>query len=335
MRHLITGGAGCIGSELAAALLARREPVRIIDNLSSGRREHVPKGAEFIHGDLTNWSDTYRALLDAEMVWHLAAKTDIKFADGYNFEADYKQNLEATWTLLRLMELQGVNRLAFASSAAVYGEGRLPIYGTVTFPESLVSDLREAQVFLPVLSEDMRLEPVSMYGATKLACEALIRAMALRGGIQSWIFRYCSIVSGKARTNGNMVIPDFIHKLRADPTSLEILGNGQQTKPSLHVSECVDAMQFICENVPMDQMVSVYNIGVDDAISVDEQAHLVCMDMGLDPQYSHTGGAGGWPGDVPSFRMDVSKLERLGWQAKMTSEQACRRAIKELLESGE
>ncbi len=315
MTHLITGGAGCIGSELAGALLARGETVRVLDNLSSGRREHIAQyeGCErfkFIHGDIYWDEGCIDALAEVDMVWHLTAKTNIKNLDpdNYPFHADYEDNLDSTWTLLSAMRKSGVNRLAFASSAAVYGEA-------------------------PVISEDLIPAPVSMYGATKLSCEAIIRALALRAGIQSWIFRYCSIVSGKARTSGNMVIPDLIHKLQKDPTRLEILGDGNQTKPSLHVSECVEAMQFIVDNCK-DQ-VSVHNIGAADAISVTRQAEIICEMMGVSPRFEYTGGAGGWPGDVPSFRMSTKKLSDLGWRAKMNSEAAVRLAIKGLLESGE
>lgn len=315
MTHLITGGAGCIGSELAGALLARGETVRVLDNLSSGRREHIARCEEharfeFVRQDVGDILAVTSSLDGIDMVWHLTAKTNIKNLDpaNYDFEADYTENLRATWVLLRAMRERGVNRLAFASSAAIYGDPS-------------------------IISEDLIPAPVSMYGATKLSCEAIIRAMALRAGIQSWIFRYCSIVSGKARTSGNMVIPDLIHKLRADPTRLEILGDGNQTKPSLHVSECVNAMQFVVDHCK-DQ-VSVHNIGAADAISVTRQAEIICEMMGISPKFEYTGGAGGWPGDVPSFRMNVKKLSDLGWRAKMNSEAAVRLAIEGLLVSGE
>lgn len=317
MTHLITGGAGCIGSELAGALLARGDDVRVVDNLASGRLAHIEAFLpsvrfHFCRGDVTmatkrdydNWLD------GVDMVWHLSAKTDIKFIGEYDFCADYEENLSATWWLIEAMHRAGIRHLAFASSAAVYGYGEDG-----------------------VIREDMLPAPVSMYGATKLACESLIRAMALRAGMRSWIFRYCSIVSGKARTSGNMVIPDFIHKLREDSNLLKIYGDGNQTKPSLHVSECVQAMQFVVDECKDD--VSIHNIGVSDAISVTEQAHLVAEEMGLTPNFEYTGGAGGWPGDVPSFRMDVTKIMRLGWKAIRTSEQACKLAISQLLESGE
>ncbi len=311
--HLVVGGAGCIGSELVGALLKQGQRVRVLDNLSSGRLEHIAEfednpSFEFMEGDLMALS-RYPALKCVDMVWHLAAKTDIKFTDEYDFDADYDQNLEATWLLLREMKDEGIERLAFSSSAAVYGARS-------------------------ILDEEMIPEPISMYGATKLACEALIRAMALRCGMQSWMFRYCSIVSGKARKSGNMVIPDLIHKLQRDPTRLEILGDGKQTKPSLLVSECVDAMLFAWQRA--GEQVNLFNVGVNDAISVTRQAELIIDAMGLnDVDISYTGGAGGWPGDVPSFRMHVDKLQRLGWSAQRTSEQAVKAAISGLLASGE
>lgn len=317
MTHLITGGAGCIGSELAGALLAKGETVRVLDNLSTGRMSHLKyyggnPNFKFIKWDLRQPIPRSH-IAGIEMVWHLTAKTDIKNLkpENYGFEADYSQNLANTWHVLKLMHVYGIKRLAFASSAAVYGD-------------------------LPLLTEDAPLNPVSMYGATKLGCEAMIRAMALRAGIQSWIFRYCSIVSGKARNSGNMVIPDLIHKLREDPYRLEILGDGNQTKPSLHVSECVEAMQYVVDNCK-DQ-VSVHNVGAADAISVIRQAELICEAMGVTPRFFYQlggSGGGGWPGDVPSFRMSTKKLSDLGWRAKMTSEAAVRLAIKGLLESGE
>ncbi len=311
---LITGGAGCIGSELAAALLENGWRVRVYDNLSSGRYEHIepllmnPRFT-FILGDVLDKAVLNTAVHGADMVWHLTAKTDIKnLGNNYDFNADYEQNLAATWNVLEAMLRYDVKRLAFSSTAAVYGDR-------------------------PVLRECDPPAPVSMYGVTKLACEYLIRALSLRAGLQAWMFRYCSIVSGKARKSGNMVIPDLIHKLKENPKRLVIYGDGKQTKPSLHVSECVNAMQFIVAHDASP--VSIYNIGAPDAISVTRQAELICAAMGVSPEFEYTGGAGGWPGDVPSFRMDVSQLARLGWRAHWTSEQACQEAIRGLLESGE
>jgi len=285
---LITGGAGCIGSELAGALLAKGWRVRVLDNLSTGRRAHIEAflhtnpDFEFVLGDVLDKAMLHAVMCGAEIVWHLTAKTDIKFIGNYDFAADYQQNLAATWNVLHSMMKHGVTKIVFSSSAAVYG-GR------------------------KVLCERDPPAPISMYGATKLACEHIITALCLRAGMQAWIFRYCSIVSGKARTAGNMVIPDLIHKLRADPNRLPIYGDGNQTKPSLHVSECVAAMLHIVEHA--GEPVNLYNIGAPDAISVTRQAEIIVEMMGLSGvKFEYMGGAGGWPGDVPSFRMCVDKL---------------------------
>ncbi len=322
--HLITGGAGCIGSELATALIAAGHRVRVIDNLSSGRKEHIAhlmdcERFEFQWGDVLNGVDLSEAFFGTvpqkipDIVWHLSCKTDIKFlngADQYGWGDDYQQNLYATWKLLEAMRRFEVKRIAFCSSAAVYGNHS-------------------------VVDEDIMPEPVSMYGATKLACEALLRVMALRCEMQAWVFRFSSIVSPRFRTSGNMVIPDLINKLRKDPTKLEILGDGRQTKPSLLVSDCVEAMQFIVEHAK--EPFNLYNLGAPDAISVLRQAELICAAMGINPvtlEFKVGGeGGGGWPGDVPSFRMHVDKLAALGWRTKHTSEEACKIAIKGLLES--
>ena len=309
---LILGGAGCIGSELAAQLLADGWKVRIIDNLSSGRREHLNGLDVEFHKDDLNLAGLEPYLAGVTQVWHLTAKTDIKnlVPGAYDFEADYRENLHATWRLLRAMRNCNVRRIAFASSAAVYGDQAL-------------------------LSEDLPLLPVSMYGATKLACEAILRAFALRDNFTVQCFRFCSIVSGKARTSGNMVMPDFIHKLKHDPTRLEIYGDGNQTKPSMHVSECAQAMRHVVKQAE-GRPWTLMNIGVPDAVSVTRTAELVIEAMGLkDVKLEYTGGTVGWPGDVASFYMDVSKLKSWGFEAKMNSEQALRLAIKQLLEAGE
>lgn len=307
---LIVGGAGCIGSEVAGALLRQNRPVRVLDNLSSGSLRHIEAFQgnplfEFIEGDVGDYSTAAYACANVEEVWHFAAKTDIKFLEDYDFNADVRENFDTTWTLLRAMREEGVPRLAFASSAAVYGDRAL-------------------------LQEDLRPAPVSMYGATKLACEAVIRALALRDGLHAWQFRFCSIVSGKFRRGGNMVVPDFVRKLRRDPKRLVIYGDGNQTKPSLHVSECVEAMLYVMDNAPANG--DVWNIGAPDAISVTRQAEIVCRAMGLrDVEFVYTGGAVGWPGDVASFHMNVDKVAALGWRARRTSEEAVILALAGLL----
>jgi UDP-glucose 4-epimerase len=201
------------------------------------------------------------------------------------------------------MRRHGVGRLAFASTSAVYGVSpRQPI------------------------PEDQAPRPISLYGATKLACEAMIGAYQNLFGLQCWVFRFANIVGGKSRSKGRTVISDFIAKLRADPRRLEILGDGRQAKSYLAADECVAAMLFAVEHAR--EPFNLYNLGGDDWLSVRRIAERVVAAMGLrDVAFTFTGTEGGWPGDVPRFRLDVSAINRLGWRARRTSEQAVAESI--------
>lgn len=309
MKALVTGGAGCIGSDLAAALLARGEDVVAIDNLSSGKSEHVAPllgnpQFRFVEGDLEDLPFLRDAMAGADMVWHLAANPDVKFVEGEPTDKDLRQNTICTYNVLEAMRALGVKRLAFSSTSAVYG-----VSPVQPIPES---------VFFP--------QPISLYGATKMACEAMISAFGNLFGMHCWIFRFANIVGPKVRKKGRTVIGDFIVRLRENPETLRILGNGRQAKSYLLSEECVESMLFAVEHAtaPMN----VFNLGCDDWLEVTRIADLVVKAMGLEGvHYEFTGGEGGWPGDVPRFRLDVSAINQLGWKAKLNSEQAVERAI--------
>jgi UDP-glucose 4-epimerase len=312
-KMLVTGGAGCIGSELTNALLDRGHHVTVLDNLSSGRRERLEDllghaRFRFCEGDVLDADALNDAMAGAEMVWHLAANPDVKFTPGDATDKDLKQNTLATHHVLEAMRRHEIKRLAFASTSAVYGLcDRLPI------------------------SEDQAPLPISLYGASKLACEALIGAFQHLFEMQVWIFRFANIVGPKVRTRGRTVIGDFIHKLRQDPTQLKILGNGKQAKSYLLNSECVDAMLYVVENA--QDPLNLFNLGCDDWLSVDRIAELVVDAMGLSAvSFEYTGTEGGWPGDVPRFLLDVAALNRLGWKATHNSEEAVCIAIRAALE---
>lgn len=206
------------------------------------------------------------------------------------------------------MRRHGVRKLVFASTSAVYGIARrLPIPEDAPFPR-----------------------PISLYGATKLACEALISSFQHLFDLQCWIFRFANIVGPKVRKKGRTVISDFIYRLADNPHCLQILGNGKQAKSYLLSEECIDAMLYVVEHA-VDPL-NVYNLGSDDWVSVDRIADLIVQAMGLrDVQYLYTGTEGGWPGDVPRFRLDVSALNRLGWKARHNSEEAVAIAIGAML----
>jgi len=314
MKALITGGAGCIGSDLAEALVARGDHVIVFDNLSSGKLEHIAHllerpNFEFVEGDLLDHAKLRAIMPGVEMVWHLAANPDVKFTPGDPTDKDLKQNTICTYHVLEAMREHGVRRLAFASTSAILG-----LCPPNPIPESAPSP-----------------QPISLYGATKLGCEALISAFQNLFGIQSWVFRFANIVGSKVRKKGSTVIGDFIQRLRQDPSKLLILGDGKQAKSYLLSTECVTAMLFAVEhaNAPLN----LYNLGCDNVLSVTSIADLVVEEMGLrNVQYEFTGGEGGWPGDVPRVQLDPTAINQLGWKAVHTSREAVAIAIRSTLE---
>ncbi len=309
-RVIVTGGAGCIGSELALELLRRGASVTVIDNLSSGKREHLEPmlghaDFRFVEGDLLDRSTVDFVMRDAGMVFHLAANPDVKFAPGDPTDKDLQQNTLCTYNVLESMRRYGVRRLAFASTSAVYG----------------ISEIQP-------IPEDVSTRPISLYGATKLSCEAMIGAFQHLFGMDCWILRFANIVGSKVRKTGRTVIGDFAARLNENPTRLRILGNGLQSKSYLLSEECIEAILFTVNNAPS----GIYNLGCADSLSVNSIARMVAEAMGLgDIRFEYTGGEGGWPGDVPRFVLDVTKINRLGWQARYTSRQAVACAIESVL----
>lgn len=311
-RILITGGAGCIGSDLAGTLISRGHHLVVLDNLSSGKIEHIEPflsddNFEFVEGDLldpTAWDSAFR---NVDIVYHFAANPDVKFVEGEATDKDLRQNVIATYNVLEAARHHGVRRFAFSSTSAIYG-------------------------IVPVqpIAENATPRPISLYGATKLGCEGLISAFSNLFDMKCWIFRFANIVGAKVRKKGRTVISDFIHKLTENPRSLEILGDGRQAKSYLLASDCIDSMLYVVEHAcgPLN----IYNLGCSDSLPVTRIADMVVEAMGLaNVEYRFSGGAGGWPGDVPRFTLDVSALNELGWKANYTSEQAVATAIRHVL----
>lgn len=300
---LVTGGAGLIGSHLARHLQVEHDAdVRVADDLSKGERDRLPDGVEFVRVDVTDLDDVVEAVTaDRDIVFHLAAYTDTNFEDDRTL---FEENTEMTYNVLERMGEVGIDKFAFTSSSTVYGEAPRPT------PED----------YAP-------LEPLSIYGSSKLADEALISTYAKSYGVQSWVFRFANIVGPYQR---GTVVPDFIQKLQADPDSLEILGDGRQEKSYLHVTDCVDAITHVVEHADRD--LNAYNLGSRTTTSVNRIADIVADGMGVDPEYEYTGGDRGWTGDVPKMRLSVEKLSALGWEPPASSDDAVRRATRDLLD---
>jgi UDP-glucose 4-epimerase len=311
MSILVTGGAGFIGSHLVDRLLETSQ-VTVFDNFSSGKREHIahvlghPRFA-LVEADLFDTGTLEEVMSGKDFVFHLAANPDVKLG-AEDTKIHLQQNILATYSLLEAMRKTGVGKIAFTSTSTVYGEASL-----VPTPEN----------YGP-------LKPISLYGASKLACEALISSYCHTFDMQSWIFRFANIV-GQRGTHG--VLVDFINKLKKNPAELEILGSGEQRKSYLDVRDCIDAMIYAVEH--SSDQTNIFNIGSNDAVDVTEIADVVVESMGLvGAKYRYTGGfdGRGWRGDVKVMQLSIDALVGLGWIPGHNSRESIKAAVDALLE---
>lgn len=309
MKILVTGGAGFIGSHLCDALINNNHSVVVIDNLILGKVENINhliglENFQFINEDILNY-EKFREIFKKncfDMVFHMAANSDIQ-KGGADPNVDYNLTFNTTFNVLQCMKEFNVKKLFFASTSAIYGETLDNLY----------------ENYGP-------LQPVSNYGAGKLASEAFISAFSSTYNIQTWITRFPNVV-GERFTHG--VIYDFIKKLKANPNELEVLGNGEQNKPYLYVKDLVEGILFVCNN--SHERFNVYNLGSNTRTKVKEIAQMVIEELGLNATIRYTGGDRGWVGDVPEFKYDLSKINQLGWEAKINSNDSVRIAIQKAL----
>lgn len=307
---LVTGGAGFIGSHLVERLLLDNE-VTVLDNFSSGRIEFLEPYRDIpdfhlLTGDLMNPQILDNAVSGKDFIFHLAANPDVKLGSE-DTHVHLEQNVLATYNLLEAMRKNDVRQMAFTSTSTVYGEA-----AQVPTPED----------YGPLL-------PISLYGASKLSCEALISSYCHTFQMQSWIYRFANIV-GERGTHG--VLVDFIRKLRENSGKLEILGSGKQRKSYLEVKDCIRAMIHAVEHSSGE--VNVFNIGSEDSVDVTEIADIVVGQMGLDRvEYNYTGGIDGrgWRGDVKLMLLSIEKIKRLGWSPELGSARALEVAVRALL----
>lgn len=309
MNILVTGGAGFIGSHLCKRLVKEGNQVVAVDNFSNGSIQNL-KGLEenpsftFYEFDVNN-TIRLKGVFDKhsfDMVFHLAANADVgRGAD--NPQLDFENTFQTTLSVLEMMRIYEIKKFFFASSSTVYGNAdeRLQEHRSI-------------------------MQPISHYGAAKLASEAFISSFSSLHNFQVWIARFCNAV-GPDMTHG--VIPDLIRKLKAKPQMLDVFGDGSQTKPYIYIDDLVDGV--MCLLTKTNEPYNAYLVGVDSSLTVSQIAEIVMDEVGIHVPINYGGEYSGWKGDVRNYQYDVTRLRMLGWTPRYTASEAVRKAIRENL----
>jgi UDP-glucose 4-epimerase len=308
---LVTGGAGFIGSHLVDRLLNDGIKVHVLDNLSTGNIEHIKRWnnnnnnnnfrffkLDLVHDTIEYYGDRYST------IFHLAANPDVR-SSSINPKEHFEQNIISTFNILEYARKHDIDTFVFTSSSTVYGEPNV----------------------IPT-PEDTLLMPISMYGASKAACESLICSYAHMYGIKAIIYRLANVIGARS-THG--VIYDFINKLIRNKNMLEILGNGKQRKSYIHVNDCINAMLI---GLNSNDKVNIFNVGSDDYIDVITIADIIINALGLSDvqlKFIDNGDGRGWKGDVKVMLLDTTRLKRLGWRAMYNSKEAVRVTVNDII----
>jgi UDP-glucose 4-epimerase len=309
-KAFVTGAAGFIGSNLTDRLLSSELSVVGYDNLSTGLPEFLAQAManqrfELVRGDVLDLTALTSAMRGTDIVFHLAANADVRFGLEHPFR-DLQQNTLATFNVLEAMRSNQVGTVVFASTGSVYGETNV-----IPTPEDAPFPIQ-----------------TSLYGASKLAGEALIAAYAEGYGIRGLIFR-CASILGERYTHGHVV--DFYKQLRADPTLLRVLGNGKQRKSYLYVHDCIDAMLHAV--ISVKTTINIFNIATQEYCDVNQSIEWITEYLGLRPKLIYSGGDRGWIGDNPFIFLDITKIRMLGWKPRLTIAEAITHTIAWLVEN--
>lgn len=310
--YFITGGAGFIGAHLVNRLLDSTDArVTVYDNFSTGRkwaygdRIKDPRLA-IVQDDVRELEPLARAMAGHDTVYHLAANSDIARA-AQEPDVDFWNGTYLTHNVLEAMRKTGVKRILFTSGSGVYGD----VEPGKSIPE-----------------EYARMIPVSTYGSSKLASEALISAYGHMFAITGTVFRFANVV-GPHQTHG--VAYDFIRRLAKDPKKLLIYGDGHQRKPYIHIEDVLAAFRLL--EAGQAAGYDVFNVGTPDQLTVRDVADIVVERMGLkNVTYEFTGGARGWKADVPVYHLAADKIRARGWAPARLSRAAVVAAVDAMLE---
>ena len=300
---LITGGAGFIGSHLAEKLVGEGIETKILDNFATGRKDNLlgcmdKQNFSLFDLDLGKLGNQEDYLENVEVVFHMAADPEVR--TGYdNPKNSFEQNIVNTFNLLQRIKHSKVKKIVFASSSSVYGDAKI----------------------LPTNEEYGPLCPISHYGASKLACEAIVSSFCYNYDIDGIILRPANVIGSRGRHG---LIWDLVRKLKNDKNRLEVLGDGKQTKSFIHIS---DMIKGILQSMKKgEDGVEIFNVGSEDGVEIINVAKIVCKNMKLpNIEIFTTGGienGRGWKGDIKIAHLDISKLKNLGWQPKLSSLEA-------------
>ncbi len=297
---VITGGAGFIGSYIAEKLVENGTDTKVIDNLVTGKKENLSKcfdqdNFSFLEYDLGNLDGIEDHLGDADILFHFAADPEVR--TGYSKPEDsFEQNIVNTFNLLQKIKQSKIKKIVFASSSSVYGDAKI----------------------IPTNEEYGPLSPISHYGASKLACEAMVSSFCHNYNIEGVILRPANVIGLRGRHG---LIWDLVHKLKINQDELELLGDGKQTKSFIHISDAIDGIFFSLNN--LQDKVEVFNLGSEDSVEIMDVAKIVCKNMGLNEiKINLTGGVDdgrGWKGDIRIAHLDITKLKNSGWIPKLSS----------------
>lgn len=310
MRSLIVGGAGFVGSHLAVKLLKEAEySVVIYDNFTSGTERHLDsilghERLQIIRADVKELPDLVKAAEGTDVIYHFASNPDISKAITQP-DIDFWEGTYLTNNVVEAARINGVKRIIYASGSGVYGDTGERIVDENYSP----------------------MRPISTYGASKLAGEALLCSYCGMFDLQASAFRFANVV-GPKQTHG--VGYDFIRKLRKNPRELSILGDGTQSKSYIHVDDVLNALETVLRSNLSGY--TVFNVATTDAITVTEIADIVCRKMKLENVgYCYSGGNRGWKGDVPVVRLSSEAIRKLGWRPQRNSHEAISASLDAML----
>ncbi len=305
MKTLVTGGAGFIGTNLIEELQRIGDEVVVIDDFSSSFLESTQiKNVETLNYDLSNPDIVDKGIFESvDRIIHLAANVDNRFSWN-NPHLSIRSNVDATLNLALAARNFEIPKIIYASTGTIYGDLSNP----------------------PFLEMEESSKQTTLYGATKYAAEGILSVFATHYGIKTTVFRFVGVL-GPHSSHGHLF--DFVSRLRLDPTTLNVLGDGNQKKAYVHVSDLINGILSIESEFIFD----VFNLGRPDYSTVRESVSWLCEEWGISPTVNYEKSDRGWIGDNPFLQLNVEKALRTGWVPQMSIEESVKATVRWMLQN--